>query len=307
MAQWTKDIQFHSSRQVVQTETEDSLPLVNPEDDSEIRSNKVEVKPTTSSGLDSCRFLRFSSWNSLIRALVLLRMCVRRHQGTKSEINDADFHLDMARMVIKDVQRKAYQEELSCLRSSKPLNKSSSIFNPDPYIDADGLLRVGGRLKYSHLEFTSRNPVILPAKHHVSTLIARKCHNDSKHQGRHITEGCIRSSGYWLVGGKRLVSSLIHSCVTCRRLRRKLDHQKMSDLPEERVIPGHPPFSFVGVDVFGPWEIITRRTRGGAANSKRWAALFTCLSARAVHIEVLEDMTASAFINALRRFIAIRG
>ena len=81
----------------------------------------------------------------------------------------------------------------------------------------------------------------------------------------------------------------------------------MSDLPEERVIPGHPPFSFVGVDVFGPWEIITRRTRGGAANSKRWAALITCLSASAVHIEVLEDMTASAFINALRRFIAIRG
>ena len=62
------------AEQVVHTETEDSFPVVNPEVDSEIRSYKVEVKPTTSSGLDSGRFLRFSSWNSLIRALVLLRI-----------------------------------------------------------------------------------------------------------------------------------------------------------------------------------------------------------------------------------------
>lgn len=55
------------------------------------------------------------------------------------------------------------------------------------------------------------------------------------------------------------------------------------------------------------WEVITRRTRGGSANSKRWATLFTCLVTRAVHIEVLEEMTASSFINALRRFYAIRG
>jgi hypothetical protein len=209
--------------------------------------------------------------------------------------------------VIKEVQSKVYQEELNCLNSSKPLNKSSSISTLDPYIDADGLLRVGGRLRHSHSEITFKNPTILPAKHHISTLIARKCHEDVKHQGRHITEGRIRSSGYWLVGGKRLVSSMIYGCVTCRRLKKGLDYQKMSDLPEERVLPGYPPFSFVGVDIFGPWEVITRKTRGGSANSKRWAALFTCLSTRAVHIEVIEDMSASAFINALRRFVAIRG
>lgn len=68
-----------------------------------------------------------------------------------------------------------------------------------------------------------------------------------------------------------------------------------------------PPFSSVGVDMFGPWEVITRRTRVGSANSKRWAAMFTCLVTRAVHIEIVEEMSASSFINALRRFLAIRG
>ncbi len=80
----------------------------------------------------------------------------------------------------------------------------------------------------------------------------------------------------------------------------------MSSLPADRLQPS-PPFTFVGVDVFGPWSVVTRRTRGGVANSKRWAVLFTCLTSRAVHIEVVEELSSSAFINALRRFISIRG
>lgn len=80
----------------------------------------------------------------------------------------------------------------------------------------------------------------------------------------------------------------------------------MSDLPEDRVTPG-PPFSSVGVDVFGPWNVVTRRTRGGMANSKRWAVLYTCLTTRAIHIEVIKELSTSAFINATRRFISIRG
>ncbi|XP_062582062.1 uncharacterized protein LOC134243851 [Saccostrea cucullata] len=82
--------------------------------------------------------------------------------------------------------------------------------------------------------------------------------------------------------------------------------QKMADLPKVRLTRSAP-FTFVGVDVFGPWSVITRRTRGGSADSKRWAVLFTCLYSRAVHIEVIEEMTSSSFINALRRFVAVRG
>jgi hypothetical protein len=80
----------------------------------------------------------------------------------------------------------------------------------------------------------------------------------------------------------------------------------MADLPTDRLTPS-PPFTFVGVDVFGPWSITTRRTRGGQANSKRWAVLFTCLVTRAIHIEIIEEMSTSSFINALRRFYALRG
>lgn len=73
----------------------------------------------------------------------------------------------------------------------------------------------------------------------------------------------------------------------------------MADLPADRVVQAAP-FTYVGVDVFGPWSVVTR---GGEASSKRWGVLFTCLSIRVVHIELISKMSSSAFINALRRFI----
>jgi len=102
------------------------------------------------------------------------------------------------------------------------------------------------------------------------------------------------------------VNSAINNCIKCKRLRGRQQTQKMADLPVDRLTPA-PPFSFVGLDVFGPWLVSARRTRGGMANNKRWAVLFTCLTTRAIHIEVIESMDASCFINALRRFLALRG
>lgn len=68
-----------------------------------------------------------------------------------------------------------------------------------------------------------------------------------------------------------------------------------------------PPFTNVSLDVFGPWMVMTRRTRGGSADNKRWAVLFTCMSTRAMHIELVESMSTSSFINALRRCFSVRG
>lgn len=80
----------------------------------------------------------------------------------------------------------------------------------------------------------------------------------------------------------------------------------MANLPPARSDTS-PPFTNVGLDVFGPWKIATRRLRGGTANAKRWSLIFTCLSSRAIHLEVLETLEANSFICALRRFLAIRG
>jgi hypothetical protein len=97
-----------------------------------------------------------------------------------------------------------------------------------------------------------------------------------RHQGRHITEGKVRSAGLWITGLKRLVCSVISKCVLCRRFHGNITTQKMSDLPEER-LKSCPPFTYVGVDCFGPWDIVTRRTRGGSVvNTNCWNSEFFC-------------------------------
>ena len=75
----------------------------------------------------------------------------------------------------------------------------------------------------------------------------------------------------------------------------------MADLPKNRISPA-PPFTYTGVDYFGPFII-----KEGRKEVKRYGALFTCLVSRTVHIEVASSLDSNSFILALRRFIARRG
>ncbi len=150
------------------------------------------------------------------------------------------------------------------------------------------------------------HPALIPGKHHVTQLLIQHFHEKVSHQGRHLKEGAIRAGGYWIVGGKRSVSSSIFNCVTCRKLRGKPEEQIMADLPADR-LHIDPPFTYVGLDVFGPWPVAARKTRGGQAEAKRWAVIFTCMTTRAIHLEVIESMSVSCFISCLWRFFAIRG
>ena len=82
----------------------------------------------------------------------------------------------------------------------------------------------------------------------------------------------------------------------------------MADLPQERLSYLQPPFSFTGVDYFGPVTVKqVYRTRSLSRHNKRYVCLFTCLTFRAIHLELCEDMSTDSFIMALRRFISRRG
>ena len=111
---------------------------------------------------------------------------------------------------------------------------------------------------------------------------------------------------FWLVGGHETVTKVIAACIPCKKLRGPRLEQRMADLQPKRTEVCSP-LTIIGFDVFCPWTVQTRKTRGGAANAKRWGLVFKCLSSQAIHIEVLEAMDASAFICALRRFFSLRG
>ena len=307
---------LHHQEASVNTNT--SLASETAEDDPEVRP-VVQVLATQiipDKPLGTSRLSRFSRWETLVSAIGRLLSFVQSHrqkslekssttEGTKPTpstclLNRAKF------LITQNVQREAYEQEISCLNNSNGLPRTSPLLKLNPMADNDGLVRVGGRLQRASLSYEESHPLVLPSAHHVSSLLIQNYHEKVQHQGRHFILGLIRSSGFWIVGSKRAVNSAINNCIKCKKLRGRQQTQKMADLPIDRLTPA-PPFSYVGLDVFGPWLVSARRTRGGMANSKRWAVLFTCLTTRAIHIEVIESMDASCFINALRRFLALRG
>ena len=299
----------------------DKYPLVDPDSDKEIKlknSTTISTKGTSiteSNKLNSSHFERFSGWERLVNAVGILRhisesfsednKCHRSWHLCKEHKSVASI-LKSEQVIIRTVQSEFFSKDINDLRSGHPLHKSSSILALNPFLDKNGLLRVGGRLRNSQMLNHEKHPVIIPRKNHIASLLVKYFHEKVKHQGRQITEGSILSGGYWIIGAKRLISTYIQKCVKCRKLRGCFQEQLMADLPPDRV-KFVPPFTYTGVDVFGPWTIVSRRTRGGLANSKRWAVLFTCLTIRAIHIEIVEEMSSSAFINALKRFVSIRG
>ena len=194
------------------------------------------------------------------------------------------------------------------MNQRKPISAKSSILKLNPFLDKRRILRVGGRLNKAERCLEANNPVLIAGKSTVANLLVHHLmiHEQGQHQGRYFTEGAIRSHGFRITGAKRLSSTVLYKCVKCRKLKGKQEHQKMADLPIDRVTPA-PPFSSVSVDTFRPWTVVTRKTRGGQAHNKRWAIIFTCLTTRGIHIEMIEDMSSSSFIHALRRFISLRG
>lgn len=294
----------------------ESFKLVDPETDVDVRPQLT----TLATCINECKltsecFQRFSTWESLLRAVSFLihqthsyrsdlpTTCKGWHQCNKPRTPEELAAAKLA--ILKSVQRDAYPEEYTALQENRAISRSSAILDLDPFM-CDGLLKTGGRLRHASIDPEMKNPIILPKQSHVTRLLVSHYHTKVEHQGRQFTEGAVRAAGLWIVAGKRLISSVLHHCVTCRKLRGKLEVQKMADLPPDSLSLS-PPFTYVGLDVFGPWNVVTRRTRGGAAQSKRWAILFTCMSTRAVHVEVIQSMDAASCINTLRRFFALRG
>ena len=204
-------------------------------------------------------------------------------------------------LIIKSPQRKYFPNELKILGETGILNKKSSIYKLDPFLDRCGLLRVGGQIQKSIVSEEMKHPVLLARKSEIAVMIIRWCHEKVAHSVRGITMNYIRSSGFWIINCNAAVRSYISKCVTCRHLRGNFQQQKMTSLPSDRLCE-EPPFTYCGVDLFGPFV-----TKEDCKELTRYGALFTCLSSRAIHIETVASINKDSFILCLRRFIGRRG
>ena len=170
-----------------------------------------------------------------------------------------------------------------------------------PFVNDQGILRVRGRTDHSKVNNISCHPAILIKNHVVTKLLVRSEHIRLLHAGPTLVSASL-SRHFHIVGAHRAIRSITRSCVTCRRVYAKTQQQLLGQLPADRLTPG-PVFQHTGVDYAGPLLIKRGATRRPVL-VKAYVSVFVSFSTKAIHLEVVSDLTSEAFIAALRRFIA---
>ncbi|XP_024868253.1 uncharacterized protein LOC112452346, partial [Temnothorax curvispinosus] len=251
---------------------------------------------------------RFSTFRRLVRVtatcLRFADRCKKRNEVKSLQPLTVE-ELEHARVcLVKREQLSAFEAEIRALQKNKIIPRNSSLRHLTPFLDNLGLLRVGGRLKHAELQYETKHPLLLPHHSRLTELIILHEHTRHCHAGADATLAAVRQV-YWPIRARGTVKKLIRNCIRCFKLRPRGSEQIMGDLPINRVTPSKP-FSNTGVDFCGPIYVREGRRRR-AKRVKAYVAIFICMAVKAVHLEVVSDMTTDAFLNAFKRFISRRG
>lgn len=248
-------------------------------------------------------FERFSDYTKLIYVTALCLRFINNCKVSKSQRQTDKLQLcelNNARLkLIEVVQAEEFNADITYITKHKHTKTDSKLRSLNLFIDLRGILRVGGILTNSKLSYDQKFPIILPAKHPFTMLIITNEHKINFHAGTETTISSIRRNL------KQNVKYVIKQCVTCFKVNPAALQQQMGNLPEARVIPSRT-FSFCGVDYAGPFQIKETKFRNKRI-LKGWICIFVCLASKAVHIELVTELTSDAFLNALKRFASRRG
>lgn len=243
--------------------------------------------------------LRLLGWRGL---LVHARRLCRVLESRKNDIklrNPVEWIRKNEEYWYRVIQSESFETEINALKNGKNVHKHSKIAMLYPYLDKNQILRAKGRAENGPDEVN--NPIILHSKHFATKYLIAEYHRRYYHSSSNTVVNELRQK-YYIFGLRVALRSLTSRCVVCRLRRGKPREPLMAPLPAGRMAVGQRPFSHCGVDYFGPLSVKIGRRR-----EKRWGVLFTCLTTRAVHLEIAHSLNTSSAIMALQRLAARRG
>ena len=200
----------------------------------------------------------------------------------KGKISIEEFN-EAEGLILKLIQTEEFNDPAKDLRGMKVSR------------DNDGLYTVNTKITHDLESFQS--PVLLPAKHALVELLIKQCHLDYCHAGTQFLMSKLRER-FWILRGRKTISRVINKCTTCQRYRGKSYQTEPAPLPLCRTQLSRV-FETSGVDLAGPLYM--------KSGEKAWLVLFTCAVFRCIHLDFVMSLSTEAFINALERFISVRG
>ncbi|KAL0891791.1 hypothetical protein ABMA27_015058 [Loxostege sticticalis] len=242
---------------------------------------------------------RVSSWDKLLRIVVYILRFIKKVSPSSGIVNNL---MTAEKAMIRSVQRVHFAEDIKALNKDKlPSKKLQSLF---VFLDEDGLLRIGGRLSNSDLPFEAKHPLLLPKHDPVVDLLIDHSHIMNCHTGPGLLISILRQR-FWILDARTVVRARVRKCNYCFRVNPSHPTPMMADLPSYRVSEAKA-FVHTGVDYAGPLRITLTRRRG-QHSQKAYICLFVCLVTKAIHIELVSELTSDAFLAAFKRFISRRG
>ncbi|XP_053699015.1 uncharacterized protein LOC128745985 [Sabethes cyaneus] len=257
---------------------------------------------------------RFSDWRKLLRCTARVLRYVRnlklytqkkmRKDGPlrKDELADAECYLFRTAQAV-------YVDEITMLSKNqnsenpdKNIPKTSPLYHQCVFLDNSNLLRIRGRTRAC--PFVTRDaaqPIVLPREHTITRLLLLGFHKRFKHQNHQTILNEVRQR-FRIPKLKATYNNVRKECQECKNNHAVPQPPAMSDLPSQRLAAFTRPFTYVGVDYFGPMTVTV-----GRRSEKRWGVLATCLTIRAIHIELAHTLTTDSCILAIRKFMARRG
>lgn len=291
-SQQKEDLQ--GTQESPKSETQEGIPVVNP--------TLLRRKPT-GWVKDLVEVRRFSSLSKLVRVVAWVCLAAKQWLKRKGRApKQAKREVRSPKQAVPTV--KEHEDALKDLFLAAQEGtdfSDTTLSRLTVYKDVkSGLLVCGGRIQTFNEDKTA--VPVLPFEAWVSTLLAQESHK-ANHEGVAGTLLRMRKKA-WVIKGRRLAKKMVDSCVVCRKNKAKQCQQIMADLPLERTGPAAP-FEFTAMDLFGPYEVkdeVKKRTR-----LKVWGIVFCCMASRAIHTEVVSDMSSEGFLLAYQRFTSLRG
>lgn len=226
-------------------------------------------------------------FSSLSRAQRVIAYCLRfknngiKRSSQKTKSITVEEKQQAMKALIKGCQIHSFSQEWHNLRNKTKLHSKSRLLTLHPFLDDDGIIRVGGRLCNASIEYSQKHPIILPNKHHLTTLIIRDTHYRNLHAGAQAVLTIIHNT-YWPISGKEAIRRVLRSCIVCFRAKLITAKQLMGNLPAVRVTQQSRAFLYAGVDYAGPFTIKISRNK----TSKAYLSIFICLVTKALRTSI---------------------
>jgi len=268
--------------------------------------------PTESSNLVTVPTLstdwlqRFSSFTRVTRIVAHMYrfICRIRNQFSYSGFIRWSELEHALKIIVKVTQSHEFRDLIKTLSCNRNGTIPLSVARLTPFLDTEGIVRVGGRIRNSMSKEDFKFPILLPKSCVLFTLLVRHYHTKHLHAGPQLVSFLL-SVRFWILSSRSIIRSVIFKCVVCAKQRATRPTPVTGDLPNVRVCPSRS-FNNVGIDYAGPLWIKEGRRRN-TRSVKCYLAIFVCMAIKAVHIEVVSDLSTPAFIAALHRFISRRG